>query len=150
MTHVRQQIRDAVATTVTGLATGATVYKMRKYDLDKAALPAILVYTMDESSGLATIGQTIGQKTLNRNLTLVVEVLIEGNSDAVFNAVDTACEEVEAAVSADFYVGGLAKSIVLTSTATDVNVEGSDAIGSATMQYTVNYWTSNENAGVAL
>ena len=72
MSHVRQQIRDRIATILTGLpTTGANVFKMRRYALDDSKLPAILVYTMDEGSSLITIGS----RTLSRTINCAVHIL---------------------------------------------------------------------------
>lgn len=145
MAHVRQQIRDQVATTITGLATGATVYKMRKFSLDDSALPALVVYSNDEASSLVTVGT----RTLNRSVTIVIEVIALGSSTGVFDTIDTMCAEVEAAVANDFTVGGLAKSAILRRTDTDVNTDGDKAIGVATMNFEVQYVTSIGDAETA-
>ena len=145
MAHVRQQIRDQVATTITGLATGATVYKMRKFSLDDSALPALVVYSNDESSNLVTVGS----RTLNRSVSIVVEAMALGSSATIFDTIDTMCAEVEAAMAADFTVGGLAKSTILRGTDTDVNTEGDKAIGVASMNFEVQYVTSIGDAETA-
>ena len=138
MSHVRQQIRDRVATLVTGLpTTGASVYKMRRYALDDAKLPAICVYTTDESSSLITIGS----RTLRRVINVVIDIIIKGSSTAVSDSIDTICVSAEEAMAADFTLNGLAKSSVLTSSEIDVNVEGEKSIASARLVYAVEYVT---------
>jgi hypothetical protein len=138
MSHVRQQIRDRVATLVTGLpTTGNSVYKMRRYALDDAKLPAICVYTMDESSSLITIGS----RTLRRVINVVVDIIIKGSSTTVSDSIDTICVSAEEAMAADFTLNGLAKSSVLTSSEIDVNVEGEKSIASARLVYAVEYIT---------
>ena len=138
MSHVRQQIRDRVATRVTGLpTTGSSVYKMRRYALDDAKLPAICVYTMDESSTLITIGS----RTLRRVINVAIDITIKGSSTTVSDTLDTICVSAEEAMAADFTLNGLAKSSVLTSTEIDVNVEGEKSIASARLVYAVEYIT---------
>lgn len=138
MAHVRQQIRDRVATLVTGLpTTGANVYKTRRYALDDAKLPAICVYTMDESSTLITIGS----RTLRRVINVAIDIVIKGSSTTVSDTLDTICVSAEEALAADFTLNGLAKSSVLTSTEIDVNVEGEKSIASARLVYAVEYIT---------
>lgn len=138
MSHVRQKIRDRVATLVTGLpTTGSSVYKMRRYALDDAKLPAICVYTTDESSSLITIGS----RTLRRVINVVVDIIIKGSSTAVSDSLDTICVSAEEAMAADFTLNGLAKSSVLTSSEIDVNVEGEKSIASARLVYAVEYVT---------
>lgn len=139
MSHVRTQIRNRIATLVTGLpVTGASVYKMRKYALDDSKLPAICVYTTDESSGLVTIGT----RTLRRVINVMVEVFVKGSSTAVPDTIDGICVSVEEAIAADFALNGLAKSCILTGTETDVNIEGEQGIGTARLVYAVEYVTS--------
>jgi len=138
MAHVRQQIRDRIATLVTGLTTtGASVYKMRRYALDDAKLPALCVYTMDESSNLITVGT----RTLRRVINVAVQAFIKGSSTAVSDTLDTICVEVEEAIAADFSLNGLAKSCILTSTEIDINVEGEQSVATASMVYSVEYIT---------
>ena len=138
MSHVRQQIRDRVATLVTGLpTTGSSVYKMRRYALDDAKLPAICVYTMDESSTLITIGS----RTLRRVINVAIDIVIKGSSTTVSDTLDTICVSAEEALAADFTLNGLAKSSVLTSTEIDVNVEGEKSVASARLVYAVEYIT---------
>ena len=139
MAHVRQQIRDRVATLVTGLpTTGANVYKMRRYALDDSKLPAICVYTTDETSGLITIGS----RTLRRVINVMVEVFIKGTSTTVSDTLDGICVSAEEAIAADFSLNGLAKSCVLTGTEIDINVEGERSVASAQLVYSVEYVTS--------
>lgn len=139
MSHVRQQIRDRVATVVTGLpTTGSNVYKTRRYALDDSKLPAICVYTMDESSSLITIGS----RTLRRVINVVIDIVIKGSSTTVSDTLDGICVSAEEALAADFTLNGLAKSSVLTSTEIDVNVEGEKSIASARLVYAVEYVTS--------
>lgn len=139
MAHVRQQIRDRIATLVTGLpTTGASVYKMRRYALDDSKMPAICVYTTDESSGLITVGT----RTLRRVINAVVEIYAKGASATIHDTIDGICVSAEEAIAADFSLNGLAKSCILTSTETDVNVDGQNGIGSARLVYAVEYVTS--------
>lgn len=139
MSHVRTQIRDRLATLVTGLPlTGANVYKMRRYALDDAKLPAICVYTTDESSSLITVGA----RTLRRVINVMVEIYAKGSSATISDTIDGICVSAEEAIAADFGLNGLAKSCILTSTETDVNVEGESGIGTARLVYAVEYVTA--------
>lgn len=146
MSHVRTQIRNQIATLVTGLpTTGSNVYKMRKYALDDSKLPAICVYTTDESSSLITVGT----RTLRRVINVMVEVLAKGSSVTISDTIDNICISVEEAIAADFSLNGLAKSTILTSTETDVNTEGENGIGSARLVYAVEYVTSIDDVETA-
>lgn len=145
MSHVRQQIRDRIATLVTGLPlTGTRVYKMRSYALDKDKLPALLVYTLNETSSLITIGT----RTLRRNLNVAVEAIASGTAD-IHDTVDAICVDVEEAIAADFSLSGLVKSCVLTNTEIDVLTEGERPISSARLTFDVQYVTAIDNVETA-
>lgn len=146
MAHVRQQIRDRFATILTGLSgTGSNVYKMRRYALDDAKLPAIAIYSLQESSSLITIGA----RTLRRMLNVGVEIVAKGTSTGISDTIDGYCVNVEEAVGNDFSLNGLAKSCVLTSSEIDVNVEGEKALGTARLVFSVEYVTSINDVELA-
>jgi hypothetical protein len=139
MAHVRKQIRDRIATLVTGLTTtGSNVYKMRRYALDQDKLPAVVVYTNDESSAL----QTMGSVNLDRVLSVSVQAFVSGSSTTVFDTLDTIAVEIEEAIAADFTLNGLAKRCHLTGTNVDINPEAEKAIGDITLTYEVVYRTT--------
>jgi hypothetical protein len=59
--HVRQQIRERVATTLTGLTTtGSKVYQSRVYPLAANNLPGLLVFTNSETSEPDQMGRAAG------------------------------------------------------------------------------------------
>jgi len=139
MAHVRQQIRDRAAVTLTGLTTtGSSVYKSRRYALDDDKLPALCIYTMDEGAKLITVGT----RTLSRSLNLAVQAFAAGSSTTIQDTIDTICVEVEEALAADFTLNGLAKSCVLKSTTISLNPEGQETIASAALVFTVEYVTT--------
>lgn len=139
MAHVREQIRDRLVSRVTGLpVVGANVYAMRRYALDQDKLPAILVYTMDETSALGTMGL----RTLLRRVNASVEILVKGGSDAVSDTIDDICVSVEESIAADFTLNGLAKSCVLRSTEVDIGVQGEYSVGTARLVYSIEYVTT--------
>jgi hypothetical protein len=124
---------------VTGLATtGTAVYKMRRYALDDSKLPALCVYTGDETSSLITVGS----RTLRRTINLVVEGYCKGAATAVYDTIDTIAVEVEEAIAADFTLNGLAKSTVLVGSEVDVNSTGEYSIGTIKLVYAVEYVTA--------
>ena len=139
MAHVRQQIRDRIATILTGLpTTGNNVYKMRRYALDDSKLPAILVYTMDESSALITIGN----RTVRRVINVAVHILCTGSSTTIQDTIDGLCVNVEEAVGNDYQLNGLAKSCILVSTEVDIVTDGERPISSARLVFACEYITA--------
>ena len=68
--HIRQQIRERIATNVTGLATtGSNVYQSRVYPMASGNLPGLLIYSTSEDSEIDVMG-SVG--TLNRILNITV------------------------------------------------------------------------------
>ena len=89
--HVRQRIREQVATTVTGLSTtGSNVFQSRVYSLSDDVLQALLVYSVSESSDIDSMG-SIG--SLTRNLSLSIEGYVKNVSD-YDDVIDDVCKEV--------------------------------------------------------
>lgn len=146
MAHIRQQIRDRIATVLSGITGFSTsIYKMRRYALDDAKLPAIAVYTVDESSSLITIGS----RTLRRVVNVGIEIVAKGASGTIADTIDGYAVSVEEALGNDFSINGLAKSCVLTSSTIDVNVEGEKAVGTARLLFAVEYVTAVNDAETA-
>ena len=114
MTHIRQQVRDAVVTAVTGLATtGANVFKSRTLDVPQASLPALLVYTKDEFSELDTMDVAGGKLRRAHEVVIVALAQEAANVDAKLDAI---AEEIEVAMFANRKLGGLARDSVLEET----------------------------------
>jgi hypothetical protein len=168
MAHVRQQIRDYVADLLVnfifdrfgiviqdrfsvnlearqGGETG-TLYKFRRYALDEAKLPALIVYTTTDLSRLATIGQ----RTMTHNLELRVDIVNKGSSLNIFENIEQFSAELISKVEDDFFLGGLAKSCVLASSDFDVETGGEKAIGSGKMIFNVQYTTAINNCQVSI
>jgi len=145
--HVRQQIRERIATTITGLTTtGSNVYQSRVYPLDSVSLPALLVYTLSEGSEVDTMGTSLG---LNRTLSVAIEGYVKVNTD-FDDVVDDICKEVEAALGADRALNNLAKSQNITSTEIQFNGEGDQPVGVVTMTYTVVYRTTTTAPDISI
>lgn len=171
MSHVRQQIRDYAASLLVSfiydrfgiviqdrfevglspradeslLSTG-TLYKFRRYALDEAQLPALLVYTTNDVTGLATIGK----RTLSHNLELRVDIINKGSSLNIFENIEAFCAELNGAIEADYSLNGLVKSCVLTQSDFSVDTTGEKAIGTGKMIFDVKYMTAIDNCQVSI
>lgn len=90
--HVRKQLRDAVVTAVTGLATtGARVFVDREHPLDPdTEVPALLVSTPSESAVPEDIHGGIA-----RTVTVIVTAVVKATG-AVQDTADQVAKEVEA------------------------------------------------------
>lgn len=145
MSHVRQQLRDAAVTALTGLTTtGARVYPSRLLPLRDTDLPCLLVQTNDEE----IIGADVHGVLQERTLRLVVRCAakITGTLD---DTLDAMIAEVEAALDAQTF-GGLAKSVNLTSIGIDMDDALDKPSGIAEISYTVTYYTAAGSPGTAL
>lgn len=145
--HVRQQIREAFATQITGLTTtGNRVFQSRFYNLDSGELPAAIVYTKNETIEPSTIG---ANRVLNRTLSLTVEIYISSSSNADDTA-DTICKEIETAIAADNTISGLAKDCYLEEIELDLNGEGEKPVIVGLLTFNVNYHTREQSPDSAL
>lgn len=135
--HVRKQIRDAVETTLTGLTTtGANVFPSRVHNIPEGNLPALLIYTNQETAQPLTIDAPT--RTVQRLLELIVEGIAAQN-DTLDDVLDTIIKEVETAMTADVTISGLAKDTFLSGLEIRLSGEGKNPTGNARMSYTVEY-----------
>ena len=142
MAHVRKAIREHVVTTITSLSTtGSNVYETRYFPLQTGNLPALIVYTLDETVEDYTLGQNT--RTQFRALNLIIEAHCRGTAN-IDDTLDTIAEEVEEAMVTDISRGGHAKDTKLV--ATDVEFDtASQKTGLMRLTYLISYNTV-ENA----
>lgn len=146
MAHVRKQIRDALATAVTGLATtGANVYTSRVYPISSASLPALLVYTKEETSEYLTLTQP---RTIDRTLSAVIEIYVQGNT-TYDDTIDSIAAEIETALD-DVTLSGIAKDLTITSFSSDFSGDPDQPVGTAILSIDVEYVTIEGNPEVAV
>lgn len=144
--HVRQQIREAAATAVTGLTTsGARVYQSRVYPLDDSKLPCLLVNTDDET---VTDRTDNAPSVLSRSLTLIIKAVARQAAD-LDDKLDTMVKEVETALG-DSVLGGLVKSLNLEGLEIEMSGETEKPSGIATMKFTATYFTVANTPTTAL
>lgn len=148
--HVRQQIREVAATTLTGLATtGSRVFQSRVYPLTDAQLPALVVYTNEEQAEVSAIGFPA---LLNRQLNLQVIAKAKANAN-LEDTLDTIIKEVETALNASVAAntfGGLAKQTDLSSIYIEMGAEAEKPIGQAVMSFTVQYKTQAHAPNISI
>jgi hypothetical protein len=142
MAHIRKAIREHVVTTVTSLSTtGSNVYETRYFPLQTGNLPALIVYTLDETIEDYTIGQNT--RTQFRALNLIIEAHCRGTAN-IDDTLDTIAEEVEEAMVTDISRGGNAKDTKLVSTEVEFET-ASQKTGLMRLTYLISYNTI-ENA----
>ena len=142
MAHVRKAIREHVVTTITSLSTtGSNVYETRYFPLQTGNLPALIVYTLDETVEDYTLGQNT--RTQFRALNLIIEAHCRGTAN-IDDTLDTIGEEVEEAMVTDITRGGHAKDTKLVATEVDFDT-ASQKTGLMRLTYLISYNTT-ENA----
>ena len=146
MTHVRQQIRDDIVTTLTGLTTtGSNVFRSRIFPLEETNLPALCIYTKSETSEYDTIGLP---RSVNRILDVAVEAYVKGVSN-YDNTLDTIAVEMEEAIAADITLGGLAKDAQITAFEADFAGDGEQPVAVGRFTVTVEYRTVENDVETA-
>lgn len=143
--HIRQQLREAVASAVTGLTTTSTrVFQSRAYPLQVSDLPCLVV---------TTDGDSITQNTLHHPYVQErsVQLRIEGYAVGTTNLDDTMdgiCKEVEIAV--DNATLTMVDDIGFAGTQLDTSVVGEKPVGKLTLIYRITVRTLSNSPDVAI
>ena len=135
MAHLRQSIRERVATDVTSLTTtGANVFQSRIFPVEDSSLPCLLVYTTSEESEVTEIASP-------RPMTRILNVVVQGVVGAAQpdDTLDLISKEVEVAMAADISINSLANNSFLSSTEIEFNSDGAKPIGTVMLNYSVEY-----------
>lgn len=141
MSHIRAQIRAAVITNLTGLfTTGANVFQTRVWPINDSELPCLLVMTDADVVNSYSEGSVVGNtpRNVNRTMHLAIQAVVRGL--AIDDALDQICLEVEKALSADRFLGGLSVNVALADTRIQFKGDGEKPTGEATMTYQIEYW----------
>ena len=131
--HVRRQLREAVATAVTGLTTtGARVYQSRVYPLQTTDLPCLVVTSDGDDIEYLTLNTPAQQQ---RETTIRIEAYVRGTAD-VDDTMDLISKEVEIAIA------GMStfKNITLRATRLEMD-QGDQPIGKNTMIFKTDLYT---------
>ena len=136
MSHVRQQIRDAVQTLLTNAVTDVDdrVYINRVYNIASTKLPLITVSAGSETSSVVTMSTL----TVDRSLEILVDVYADATS-LLDDTIDGLCSQVEQLMGADQTLGGLTKECILISTNLNLSGDAETPIGVARLNYRVKY-----------
>lgn len=137
MSHVRQQIRAAVVTAITGAVSGAHIYGSRALPLDAPTeLPALLVYARadePEYAGMSAMGVA---PIVSRRLALHIEGVVAGGDD---DSLDNIAAKIEAAMFVDPSFGGKARGMYLGPQELRAEGEGESVVSVIDMQFNIIY-----------
>jgi hypothetical protein len=143
--HLRRQIREAIATAVTGLATtGARVYQSRVYPLEDTNLPALLIHTQAEDVLSVTLP---APRTLQRALRVQVIAVAKATAD-LDDTLDQICKEVEVALAMPA-ASGPWKTLTLQTVEIELTGSTEKPVGQAAMTYEALYMAAENTPDVA-
>jgi hypothetical protein len=147
MSHVRKQIRDAVAAALTGLTTtGTNVFKGRYFSMQTPKLPALLVYTTNEDAELSIMGSSRGS---DRVLSLVIEGYAISKT-IVEDTLDQIAVEVEEAMASDYTLNGLTRDVRYTGYELDANADPEQTVAVIRLTFDIKYRVSAGDVETAL
>tara|TARA_R110000803_G_scaffold37745_2_gene81429 strand:- start:326 stop:769 length:444 start_codon:yes stop_codon:yes gene_type:complete len=146
MAHLRNQIRDAVVSRLTGLSTtGSNVFRSRIYPLENNKLPGLCIFTKSEATTFDTL-------TRPRSISRVLEIGVEAYVKAISNydnTLDTIAVEVEEAIASDVTFSNLAKDTQVTSFDADFSGDGEQPVAIGRFTIEVNYRTLENDVETA-
>ncbi len=146
MAHVRKQIRDAIKTALTGLATtGANCYQSRVFPFESTKLPALLIYTKSETTDFDTISLP---RDVMRVLEINVEAYVQGTAN-YDNTLDQIAVEVEEAIAADVTLGGLTKDLQTVAFEADFSGDGEQTVAIGRFTISATYRTLENDVETA-
>lgn len=130
--HVRKQLRDAVVTALTGLATtGANAFGARVYPLQDDELPALRIFTASEDALASTIHVPA---LIERAVHLVVEGVAKATAD-LDDTLDAIGLEVETALAPGMVLGSRTIALTYSGCGIELSGEGEKVTGSISMRF---------------
>lgn len=144
MSSQRKAIRHAIAAVLLNNTTaGASVFASRTRKVPVSALPAILVYTREETAEVFNESP----RQLKRVLSVGIEITTRAD-DALDDALDDIADEVERIMSENQTLGDTASDVLLARTEITLTGDGDNQYGSAVLAYDVTYYTDDVSLGV--
>ena len=138
--HLRRQIRERCASTLSGLSTtGTKVFQSRIYPMESAGLPGLCIYTQNEDVSIDAIGAT---RRVGRDLELIVEGYATGSN--LDDTLDQIGKEVETALAGDIGFNSLAVESSLTGVEINYSGDGEKPTGVIKHTHSV-YYRNLEN-----
>ena len=145
MSHVREQLRKAVATAVTGLTTtGSKVFSNRVYPLSETDLPCLMITSSGDEIEVMTMHLPYQQQ---RRTNIRIEAIVRGVT-GFDDTLDTICSEVETAIANAS--SALVKGMYLKATGIEFDGSGEQPIVRASMVFYKDLWTESNAPQTAL
>ena len=136
--HARAQLRAAIATALSGLATPLAVYTERSHRLGPENLPAVL-YSLTSDTAQAD-QRGMGAPTVERDQILAVELHAAGpDGETVADTIDELEVEVEAALVAAWPGWGILEDFNAQDSEIEMNADQEQILGVRTTQYVLTW-----------
>lgn len=142
--HVRKQIRDRIATLVTGLSSGAPVLLNVVHDIERMSLPAISVAEGNETRSASTMP---APRRMECDCDFDVTAYAEDNADCEAT-LDEMAAEIEVALAMP--VVGPWKILTLAQTGVMLNGTAQKTRGRRVLRYRASYLIRENAPDVAL
>lgn len=120
------------------------VYESRTRKVPVEALPAILIYTREETSEIFSVSP----RELKRVLSVAIEIAARADEN-LDDQLDDIAQEVEQILSEHQTLSDEVQDIVLSRTEIMYTAEGDSQHGSCVLTYEVTYYTEDVSRGVA-
>lgn len=149
MSHARTQVRNAVVTALTGLATtGARVYAGRTRVLAVGHQPTLLVYARETRSE----PDSRPPRKLMHTLTLVVEGRVSNAGATAAAATEAQLDQIElevaTAIAANATLGGLVLDVLPVRSTLNAQAPGERHEGEVRIEFEIEYRTAESAPGV--
>lgn len=136
MKHARTQIRNAVTALLKGNTTADNnVFEARVYPINDPKLPALMIYTKQETVGEQSMSRP---RTQQRELFVTVEAYVKARGN-VGEDTDNLALEIEQLIAADPTLSGLVKDTALDTTETQFSDDGERPVAVAILTFSVLY-----------
>lgn len=148
--HQRALIRQAIVSHLVSATTsaGARVFATRTTPFRKVELPAIAVYTLEET--VDDISPDSAPREMQRTVTVAVHAALNG-TETLDDDLDAISLQIEKVMNSDDTLFGTCAVSALTSTAVDLEEIGEKRIGHIRLNYLATYYTyAPEAADVSL
>ena len=135
MTHIRQQVRNAVAAKIQEIPElQNSVFQSRVYELSRGELPAAIIFTENEE-----VEETTRQRQIQiqRRLIFVSVYIFARASDNIEDELDRLAGEVEKKSLADGTLGGIAAETSLENTGLFIGGDTDAPTGAAKLTFKV-------------
>jgi len=148
MSHVRKQIRDAVAHALTGLpSTGSNVYKGRYNPLQNAKLPALLVYTSSEAAEINVMG--LSSRGSDRVLTITVEAYAK-TKGTVDDDLDAIAVSVEETLASNSGLNAIVKDVIYVGAELDGSADPEQTVATMRINFAARYRVAEDDVETAI